>query len=254
MSPEPLRRLAGGALAVSAFSIALALAAFWRAGGDRGVERLYADLRADLDALHSKQTELAEHARTALEEAYADARDRLTRLHEAIQTERAAAEAGLRAQLDHAAGHTEALLAAVEEAGGSARDATIVAAEELERSLMLRVRAAEGRLALLRAKRETQRAQALAAAQRFEAAAQALTAASEQVNAAQEKLPRQHDPAVSVLRSALRAATEAVQSRAPDSRERLDDTIKTTDSLVTALEQAEDAAAGRVGPSGRRSS
>jgi hypothetical protein len=254
VSPEQLRKLAGGALAVSAFSIALALAAFWRAGGDRGAERLYADLRADLDGLHSRQTELAEHARTAVEERYAAARDRMARLHAAITAEREAAEAGLRAQLDHAAGHAEALLAAVEEAGRSARDGTIVAAEELQRSLLLRVRAAEGRLALLQAKRETQRAQRLAEAQRFEAAVQALEAASEHVNAAQEKLPRQHDPAVAVLRSALRAATEAVESRALDSRERLDDTLKTTDSLVTALEQAEDAAAGRVGPSGRRSS
>ena len=159
MTGDTIRRFAGAALAVSAFSIALALIAYWRAGGKQDAERAHAEIRADIDSLREKQTEIVQQTRASLDSAYAISHDRLSRLREVLRSEKEGAEAALRAQLDRAEADVNGLVRAVETGARTARDSTIAVAEQTEQVLARRMRAAEGRVALLRAKHKARRAE-----------------------------------------------------------------------------------------------
>ncbi|MFY0531893.1 hypothetical protein [Nannocystis pusilla] len=189
MTPETIRRMAGGALAVSAFSIALALVAYWRAGGKQEAETAHAEIRATVDSLREKQTELVEHTRGSLDAAFQNSRDRLTRVRELLRIEKDRAEAELKHQLDRAEGDVNRLVASVELEARKIRDSTIGSAEQAERALSQRVRTIEGRVALLRAKYKARRAEVLADGQEYEEALRALVEATDLLDQAQERLP-----------------------------------------------------------------
>ncbi|MCY0993343.1 hypothetical protein OV203_39770 [Nannocystis sp. ILAH1] len=248
MTPETNRRMAGGALAVSAFSIALALFAYWRAGGKQEAETAHAEIRATVDSLREKQTELVEHTRGSLDAAFQNSRDRLTRVRELLRIEKDRAEAELKHQLDRAEGDVNRLVASVELEARKIRDSTIGSAEQAERALSQRVRTIEGRVALLRAKYKARRAEVLADGQEYEEALRALVEATDLLDQAQERLPREYDQTVGSLRVAMHEALASVQGRAVDIRERIDEVLRQTNSLVRTLENDEASAAGSVVP------
>ncbi|PCC75273.1 hypothetical protein SAMN02745121_04004 [Nannocystis exedens] len=246
MTPETTRRMAGGALAVSAFSIAVALLAYWRAGGRQDAERTHAEIRAAVESLREKQTELVDHTRGSLDAAYQNSRDRLTRVRELLRIEKDRAEAELKQQLDRTEADVDRLVATVELEARKTRDSTIASAEQAERALSQRVRTIEGRVALLRAKYKTRRAEALAEGRAYEEALRTLVEATDLLDQAQERLPREYDPTVASLRMAMHEALTAVQDGAVDIRARLEEALRQTNSLVRTLENDEAAAAGSV--------
>ncbi|MDC0723108.1 hypothetical protein [Nannocystis bainbridge] len=254
MTPETTRRMAGGALAVSAFSVALALFAYWRTGGSQDAERAHAVLRADIDSLREKQTEAVAYTRASLDAAYQTSHDRLTRLRELLRTEKDRAEADARAQLERAEADAHALVTMVEAEARMARDASIGTAEQAERALSSRVRALESRVALLRAKQEVRRAATLADNGKVEAAAGMLVAVADRLDEAQARMPREHEVALSSVRAALQAALTSVQAQASERGERIEALLSRTDALVRSLEESEDTAAGRAGTPGRKAS
>ncbi|WAS99361.1 hypothetical protein [Nannocystis punicea] len=248
MTPETTRRMAGGALAVSAFSIALALFAYWRAGGKQDAAASHAEIRAAVDSLREKQTELVDHTRGSLDAAYQNSRDRLTRLREVVRSEKDRAEAEIRTQLDRAEADVNRLVSTVELESRKIRDSSIGSAEQAQRALSVRVRTVEGRVALLRAKAKTRRAETLAEGREYDQALRVLVEATDLLDQAQERLPREYDPTVAALRGALHEALASVQNQAVDIRERLDEVVRQTNSLVRTLESDESAAAGSVVP------
>ncbi|MCY1057465.1 hypothetical protein [Nannocystis sp. SCPEA4] len=253
MTLDRTQRFAGAALAVSAFSIALALFAYWRSGGKQDAERTHAEIRADIDSLREKQTELVQRTRASLDSAYAASHDRLTRLRETLRIEKDRVEAGMRAQLERADADVNRLASAIETAARTARDSTIAAAEQTEKALTRRSRALEGRVALLRAKYKVRRAQVLSEGHEYVEATRVLANAADLLDVAEERLTRDHDPALGALRLALHEAAASVQAHAIDTRDRLEEVLRKTDGLVKTLEDEEDSAAGRVVAPGRPS-
>jgi hypothetical protein len=196
---------------------------------------------------------MVEHTRASLAASYAADHDRLTRLRELMRIEKKRADADLRMQLDRAETDVNELVRAVEAGARTARDSTLAAAEQAEQALTQRVHMIEGRLALLRAKYDSRRAQLLLERREPDEALRELVAAADRVDDALERLPSEHDQALTALRVDLHEAIASVQAGALDSRARLDDVLHKTDSLVRTLEDAEDAAAGRA-QAGRRAS
>jgi hypothetical protein len=223
------------ALVIAIIALALAGIAYWRAGGQR-----------DLERLRAKQEELTETLLLAIEEAYEASRQTLRQTAESLRLLKDEAIEGLEQPIERAAQQLQALERKLEEGLKSARTSTLSAAHNVERSLRLRVRRIEARGSLLYAKASAVLAQRWAGKGELIRAEQRLDQATALLALARETLRADHayDEQFEIVKRALAEATTAVRAKAQDIRQRIEQVLAETDKLLNVLESDETKNAG----------
>jgi uncharacterized protein YpiB (UPF0302 family) len=232
--------------ALSLVSFVLAAIAYWRSGGKNDAKKL----RQEVDVLRAKQKEFAESASQAVAAAFANSRQRLedTRTH--LRRLNQEAREQLQKRIKRAEEQLESLATRLEAAAQSVKNATVGAARDLEESIVRRVHRMEARARLLEAWDKAEKAVILADKQRFDDAEQLLDEAVELLRSARQTLNDDHayDEQLDVVKKGLRTASLAVQNRAADARQKIEEVMTETDRVVCALESDEEKAAEQSRP------
>jgi hypothetical protein len=226
---------------ISLVSLALAAAAYWRAGGKEDLKRAQREIQREFGRLKVRQQEVMESISSSLSAAYDASRQRLLHARDVLRQTREEAIRGMEQHLYRAQEQIEALAQRLEEAAQSAKASSISAARNLERAISIRVRRLEARAILLRARAKMSLAVSAASRDDFVLAEQRLEEAIDLLREADDLLADDHayDSALDSMKLSLRNATTSVQAHAKNIRAKIEDVLAETDRLIGNLESDE---------------
>lgn len=228
-------------LAMAVVALILAAVAYWRAGGQRDVERVQAQLRRELVELRIKQDELVEHANQSLAAAYDRSRERLREARLRLHELQDAAVEGIEIQARRAAEQLERLAGRLDQAAGAAATATVSAARASEAAVARRVRRLQTRVILLEVKAKAILARRAAADDELDRADARLGEAVHLLEEARATLGEDHvfDAELAAVRGTLWQAVDAVRTRAESMRHHIDEVLADTDRVLHGLDDTD---------------